>query len=242
MALFFSVCLIVWLFALQRDALACATATAGALWTWTAGTASASWAGEERAATPPWRRRAATARTTTEVGRERVCYTRLCKASKQPAVSWASFSRADCFPTAGGEQAAKSARLTQPERVWKFRWNGFGFGVPGLKREGYLSTNWVHVAEGRQSLCACPVPLCGLAVTRWDHPRPWLFELWPRCLRFSSRLLGRSLLTWDGCFAVTQGLQWLIPMPTSHPIPLAPCFIDYSSICNDVRHVNNSPA
>ena len=54
-------------FSAQRDVSVCATATAGAHWVITAGTACASWAGAEQGVTPPWKRPVATARTTTEV-------------------------------------------------------------------------------------------------------------------------------------------------------------------------------
>lgn len=68
----------------QRAAPGCATAMAGARWTRTAGTVSASQAGEERAATWPWRPSARTARTTKEVGdaglRARGCGARAHKA------------------------------------------------------------------------------------------------------------------------------------------------------------------
>lgn len=41
----------------------------------------------------------------------------------QWTVIWAWFCRADCFLTAGREQTAKSARLTQPEWIWiQIKW------------------------------------------------------------------------------------------------------------------------
>lgn len=119
-------CLTVWLLALQRDALACVTATADAPWTWTAGTASASWAGGERAATLPWRRRAATGKTTTEVGHERMWHVRLrggCKPSEESA--GLDSAGQIVFLTAGGEQTAMSARLTQAGWIL----NSYGMGL-----------------------------------------------------------------------------------------------------------------
>lgn len=52
----------------QRDAPACATATAGAPWIWTAGTVSVSWAGVGQAVIHLWKQRVVMERTTMEVG------------------------------------------------------------------------------------------------------------------------------------------------------------------------------
>lgn len=54
-------------FALQKVALGCAMAMADVPWTWMGGTVSASWAGEELAATHPWRPPVVTAKTMMEV-------------------------------------------------------------------------------------------------------------------------------------------------------------------------------
>lgn len=53
----------------QRVARDFVTATAGARWVITAGIACASWAGEEQAATPPWRHPAVMPKTMTEVNK-----------------------------------------------------------------------------------------------------------------------------------------------------------------------------
>lgn len=125
----FRVCLNVWLFALQRDALACAMAMADALWTWTAGTVSASWAGEELAVTLPWRRHAAMGKTTMEVGHEHMWYVRLHRAYKPLTVNshLGLILQGRLFFDSWWEQTAKSARLTQPEWIgiqikWVWIW------------------------------------------------------------------------------------------------------------------------
>lgn len=53
----------------QRVARVCVMATAGARWVITAGIACASWAGEEQAVKPQWRRPAVTPKTMTEVNK-----------------------------------------------------------------------------------------------------------------------------------------------------------------------------
>lgn len=91
----------------------------------------------------------------------------------QWTVIWAWFCRADCFLTAGREQTAKSARLTQPEWIgiqikWVWIWDA------RAEEDICLSSNQVHIAESRHRLCTCPIPPpqpSGSAVTWWDHLR-----------------------------------------------------------------------
>lgn len=101
-------------------------AMADALWTWTAGTVSASWAGEERAAILPWRRHVAMGKTTTEVGHEHMWYVRLRGAYKPCTVNRQLdlVLQGRLFLTVGGEQWSLPGWLSQ--KRFEFTWNRFG--------------------------------------------------------------------------------------------------------------------
>jgi len=98
-----------------------------------AGTVSASWAGEERAAILPWRQHAATGKTTTEVGHEHMWYVRLHRACKPCAVKsqlgWILQGRlfSDSWWRTDSEVClADSARvdLNLNETDWDLGWQG----------------------------------------------------------------------------------------------------------------------